>query len=61
MAIVNYIRVKEVAKRLGVSKSTVWRWVDQKKLPTPLRPTKRVTLWREDDITEAVETLGAAS
>jgi len=57
----NYIRVRSVAKRLDVSEATVWRWVNEGKLPVPLRPTKRTTIWREDDITQAIEKLGEAS
>lgn len=55
-----YQRVAQVAEKLGVSTSTVWRWVQDGRLPKPIKLSKRVTVWRESEVTEAVERLGAA-
>ena len=40
----------ELACHLRVSKRTVWRWRAQGKLPQPLRPTRRTSLWRVADV-----------
>ena len=50
-----YIRVKEISEKLGVSTSTIWRWVAEGKLPKPFKPTKRTTLWPADAVQEFVD------
>ncbi len=49
-----YLRVKSVAERLDVSKSTVWRLSQQGVLPKPIKLSPRTTVWRSDEIDEAV-------
>ena len=48
----NFLRVKQVAKKIGIGKSTVWLWVKEGKLPEPIKISSRVTVWEEDKITE---------
>ena len=43
------LRVKEVAKYLGVSVSTVWLYVKEKKLKK-IKLSPRVTIFPKDDI-----------
>lgn len=45
-----FIRVGEVARLLGIGKSTVWLWVSQKRLPAPTKLSPRVAVWRLEDI-----------
>lgn len=44
----------QVAKRYGVSRPTVWRWVSTGKLPQPIRFSRGCTRWRIDQL-EAFE------
>jgi len=53
-------RVQNIAKRLDVSQSCVWRWVAAGKLPKPIKLSRRVTVWRADEIDAAIEKLGQA-
>lgn len=55
-----YLRVKSVAKQLDVSEATIWRFVQQKILPKPIKLSARTTVWRADDIDAAIEKLGEA-
>ena len=48
----NFLRVAQVAKKIGIGKSTVWLWVKEGKLPEPIKLSPRVTVWRESDIDE---------
>jgi len=53
-----YQRVQNIAKRLDVSPSTIWRWVAAGKLPKPIKLSRRVTVWRADEVEAAIEKLG---
>jgi len=50
-----YIRAKTLAKILGVSKSTIWRWVAEGRLPKPYRPTSRTSLFDVGACLDALE------
>ena len=52
-----YISAKEIAERLGVTQSCVWRWAASGKLPKGERITTKCTRWKESDIAKAIETL----
>lgn len=49
-----YLRVKQVAKVLGMSESTVWRFCHREgsDFPKPYRLTDSCTAWRSDEIAE---------
>ena len=34
----------------GVSRATIYRWVDNGKFPAPLKPSGGVNLWKRSDI-----------
>ena len=55
-----YMRVKQVAEALGISKSSVWRWTNESKLPQPIKLTNRTTVWRSVEVEAAIEKLAAA-
>ena len=44
------IRYSELAKELGVSKSTIWRWRNSGRFPRPLNLGPRIVGWRTSDI-----------
>ena len=45
-----YVRASALAKILGVSKSTIWRWQTEGNLPEPIHLSTRVTVWVLDEI-----------
>lgn len=49
------LRVTDVAKRLGVSRSTVWMYAREGKLPKGTKLSPRVTVWDEKDVEAFIE------
>jgi predicted DNA-binding transcriptional regulator AlpA len=49
-----FIRPRELAARLGVHKTTIWREVKRGALPPPTRLTKGAIGWTEDEIVQAL-------
>lgn len=47
-----FVRVGTLAKILGISVVTVWRWTACGKLPQPVRLSKRCTVWRAEQVRE---------
>jgi prophage regulatory protein len=47
----------ELADRLGVSPRTVARYVEQGRLPGPVRLSRKSVRWREEDISAAIAAL----
>ncbi|WP_429183257.1 helix-turn-helix transcriptional regulator [Aeromonas rivipollensis] len=45
-----FVRVGTLAKVLGISVVTVWRWSSSGKLPKPVKLSERITAWRAEDI-----------
>lgn len=46
------MRVREVAKRLGCSVSTVWAWVKKGYLPKPRKVGTKFSYWLRSEIEE---------
>jgi excisionase family DNA binding protein len=44
-----YMRVKEASKYLGVGKSTIWLFSNQKKIKA-IKLSDRVTVWAKSDL-----------
>lgn len=44
------IRAAELAKKLTISKPTLWRMEQRGELPPKIQVSKRVSGWRESDI-----------
>jgi len=55
-----YMRVKQVAEAIGISKSSVWRWSSEGRLPKPIKLTNRTTVWKSEEVDAAIEKLAAA-
>jgi prophage regulatory protein len=45
-----FLRDIEVANRYGVSRSTIWRWVKEKKILRPLKIGSGSSRWRLSDL-----------
>lgn len=57
-----YLRAKALAVRLNSGESTIWRMVQDGRLPQPtIRLGKRCTLWRWADVEKALTTQGGQS
>ncbi len=48
----HFLSVEQVAKRYDVSTDSIWRWVRQKKFPSPVRVGAGTTRWRRADLNE---------
>lgn len=46
----NFLRIKDVMKKTGIAKSTIWLWVKEDKFPKPIKLSPRVTVWNEEKI-----------
>ena len=44
------IKLPEVCERLGVTKSTVWRWIKECQFPAPIELSKQERRWRDTDV-----------
>ena len=49
------LRLPQVAKMLGVSKSTIWLYAREGKIPKATKLSTRVSVWKESDIIAFVE------
>jgi len=45
-----FLRVKDVAKMLGVKPVTVWKWAREGKLPRPTKLSPKCSVWKMSDI-----------
>ena len=52
-----YKRARQIASRLDISVSTVWRWAKAGKLPKPIKLSNRVTVFDSDEVDAAVEAM----
>ena len=51
------LSVNEVAEQLSVSIRTVWRMVEEKRLPEPIRYSRKLVRWRMSDLQKYVQGL----
>lgn len=58
MALEFFVRIAGVMQRTGLARSTVWLWVKQGKLPAPIKLSDRVTVWRESDLNDWMNSRG---
>ncbi|MCD9026756.1 AlpA family phage regulatory protein [Luteimonas sp. BDR2-5] len=45
-----FLRLPQVLARVPISRSTLWRRVQERTFPQPLKLSARVTVWRSRDI-----------
>jgi len=48
----NYMRPKEVAQKLGISKVTLYRYAQDENFPKKIKLSSKVTVWDFDEIVE---------
>ena len=54
------LRLPEVVRTLGVSRATIYRYVDSGRLPPPVKLSTRCIAWRASEITAWMAALQAA-
>ncbi len=54
-----FLRLPQVAELLGVSKSTVWLYAREGKLPKATKLSPRVSVWLESDVMALMEKVSA--
>lgn len=50
-----YLRVKDIQTMLGVSKSTIYRWMDERSFPAPIKFSAKAVRWKSDDIDQWID------
>ncbi len=45
-----YVRDSDLAERYSVSRTTIWRWAQQGRIPTPIQLSNCCTRWKLDEI-----------
>ncbi|WP_424362989.1 helix-turn-helix transcriptional regulator [Methylocystis parvus] len=56
-----FVGMAELCERLGVSSSSIRRYVADGVLPAPIKPTPRRLMWPEKQIAEAFEKMTATA
>jgi prophage regulatory protein len=54
------LRLPEVARTIGVSRATIYRYVDSGRLPRPVKVSTRCIAWRASEIAAWMAALQAA-
>ncbi len=52
------LTASEVARAVGMHRTTVYKLIRQGKFPPPLKTTSKASRWRFNEITQWVENLG---
>jgi|GEM_PF-1889356 len=55
------LKIDEVCEKIGVKKSTVYKWMDEQNFPRPLKLSPTCVRWREDDVARWLQEIAAAS
>ena len=50
---------KDIAKALGISRMTVWRWTKAGRIPQPRKIGERTTRWDSREVMEAIHKTAA--
>ena len=58
---IGFLRQPQVLAFVPISKSTLWRRVQARTFPEPVKLSERVTVWRAEDIRRWIEQQGVAS
>lgn len=57
----HFLKDRQVAARLGISRPSLWRWVKDGRFPRPVKLGPAVTRWRLSDIEKFEASLGGDS
>lgn len=56
-----FLRQTQVLRFVPISKSTLWRRVQARTFPEPVKLSERVTVWRAEDIRRWIDLQGRSS
>jgi predicted DNA-binding transcriptional regulator AlpA len=48
------------ARSMPISRSTLWRWVNEGKFPKPIKLSEGVTVWRVEEVDAWIRSRGGA-
>ena len=48
------------SRSMPISRSTLWRWVNEGKFPKPIKLSEGVTVWRLEDVDAWISSKGGA-
>lgn len=51
-ASINILRIAGVSKKVGLSKSSIWKFIHEGRFPAPLELGLKARGWRESDLDE---------
>ena len=54
------LNVRETCQRLGVCRSTLYKWVREDRFPAPLHVTPTMPRWRSDEVDQFIAELSEA-
>lgn len=57
---IGFLRQSQVLRLIPISKSKLWRQVQARTFPQPVRLSQRVTVWRAEDLRRWIEQQTAA-
>jgi prophage regulatory protein len=55
---IGFLRQPQVLRLIPISKSTLWRHVQARTFPQPVKLSQRVTAWRAEDVRSWIEQQG---
>jgi len=55
MSTIKIHRPASAARELGISRSTLWRWVRDGQIPKPIKLGKQARGWREETLLEYIK------
>jgi prophage regulatory protein len=50
-----FLRLPEVKNRVGVGRSTLYRWMEEGRFPRSVQLSQKCVVWRETDIDEWID------
>lgn len=45
-----FIRLPDIEEQTGLSKSTIWLWIQKGKFPQRIKLSHRISVWKQSDI-----------
>jgi len=55
----HYLKISDIKSMFGISKSTIYRWMEVKRFPQPIRFSQKAVRWRASEIEEWVSEVEA--
>ncbi|MDN7125512.1 AlpA family phage regulatory protein [Pseudidiomarina sp. 1APP75-32.1] len=56
-----YLTLRDIKEQFQISKSTVYRWMDERQFPRPTKFSTKAARWRASDIEDWIESIESAA